>query len=226
MELGSLLRATIIAFGVILSVPPISAGFGEIQSTPEMRDSWYLEKPIDMRTLPKWKIAPKFVGFGTTYDAYRHSGAWYDSSDTWLSSDDNGNWLTNESCKQHPEWECYMKDFGSWSRLVRKWSSTLGDMYGALGPKLRKIIGEQMPSWHFRPIHTVLVTSLATGKSVEVWIADYCACGGSDKKQNTKDDPLIDLSPQVWAALGAYKDGHHPPNVKGWTNSIEVRFIP
>jgi hypothetical protein len=83
-----------------------------------------------------------------------------------------------------------------------------------------------MPRWHGIPQFKVRVRSLATGRSVEVWIVDYCACGGGDKKQNTGDDPLIDLSPWVWAELGAYKNGHSGPNTKGWNNNIEVSFQP
>jgi hypothetical protein len=162
------------------------------------------------------------TGFGTTYDAYKHAGSWYDSPKTWVQVDPDNRWLTKSMCKKHPEYKCYWRDMGGWKKLVRPWSTTLNNMYAALGPKLRKYL--DIPKWHTIPSKQIMVTSLVTGISVMVWIADYCDC-----RQGTKDpsnDSLIDLSPQVWAALGAYKDGHSLPNVKGWNNSIEVRFVP
>jgi len=104
-------------------------------------------------------------------------------------------------------------------------------MYAALGPLLRKYLS--LPRWHSIPTEKVLVTSMVTHISIEVWIADYCACGGRDKKQHTRDDSLIDLSPQVWRALGVRtnpKNGVRYAIVDGksvpWTNKIEIRFIP
>jgi hypothetical protein len=74
---------------------------------------------------------------------------------------------------------------------------------------------------------------MITHISIEVWVADYCACGGGDKKQNTRDDSLIDLSPQVWKALGVRtnpKNGVRYAIVNGksvpWKNTIEIRFLP
>jgi hypothetical protein len=230
MELAKTIRAVIIALGVSLSAPTTSgyslgAGIG-IGSLPHMRDSWRMESNLTLAQMPQWRFAPRLVGFGTVYDAYEHSRAWYDSPKTWVSVDPQGKNLTDKSCKQHPEYKCYYKKFETWSKLVRPWSSTLGNMYAALGPELRRLIGEQMPQWHTLPSKRLLVTSLATRKSVEVWIADFCDC-----RQNHPDGPpsawsLVDLSPQAWAALGAYKNGKGGARVKGWTNAIEVRFIP
>lgn len=230
MELAKTIRAVIIALGVALSAPTASgysfgAGIG-IGPLPSMRDSWVIESKLPLAQMPQWRLAPRLVGFGTTYDAYNHSGAWYDSPKTWVSVDPSGKLLTEKSCKQHPEDGCYYEHFKTWKKLVRPWSSTLGDMYAAIGPELRRIIGEQMPRWHTLPNKKLLITSMATHRSVEVWIADYCDCRQNRPKGPSSAWSLVDLSPQVWAALGAYKNGHSGANVKGWTNAIEVRFIP
>jgi len=87
------------------------------------------------------------------------------------------------------------------------------------------------PRWHTIPNEKILIISTHTGKFVEVWIADYCACHGADRIQGTKDDSLVDLSPEVWAALGAFKDNKIPPwpyanTTPGFKNTIEVRFFP
>lgn len=196
--------------------PVISTG-----STPDMRDSWDHAVVLDI-----WAHAPTLTGFGTTYDAYNFAGSWYDNPDTWVQDDPNGQPLTPARCKAHPEYGCYQRDMGSWKKLVRPWSTTLGDMYAAIGPLLRKQIGWQMPTWHGIPEHKLRITSLVTGKSVVVWVADYCDCRQKHPNGPSSAWSLVDLSPQVWAALGAYKSGHTGPNVKGWNNRITVQFVP
>jgi len=175
-----------------------------------------------------WSDAHKVIGFGTTYDAYDYARSWYDHPNTWVSVDPENKPLNKSKCKSHPEWGCYYRDMGSWNKLVRPWDGVehVDNMYAALGPYLRKSIAEQMPLWHQIPTHKLLITSLVTHKSVEVWVVDYCDC-----RQRHPDGPasawsLVDLSPQVWAALGAYKNGRNGQNVKGWKNTIEVRFLP
>jgi hypothetical protein len=69
------------------------------------------------------------------------------------------------------------------------------DFYGAAGPALRS---EQKHKWRGR--YRVLVTSKATGRSLLVWIVDFCECRGGDKKPG--NDRLVDLAPAVWDALG------------------------
>jgi len=171
-------------------------------------------------------VAQSVLGFGTTYNATHHAQSWYDAKSTWVSVDPQNQRLTQKKCNRHPEWQCYKEDMGSWKKLVRPWRSPLKHLYAAIGPYLRQRLQGQMPRWHQIPTHKLLITSLITGLSVEVWIVDYCACGGGDKKQGTSDDPLVDLSPQVWDKLGAYKDNRGGPNIKGWSNRIEVRFLP
>jgi hypothetical protein len=190
--------------------PVISIG-----TEPDLRDSWYLETPTADVSI--WTNAPVLTGFGTTYDAFSFAGSWYDSPKTWVQEDPAGNRLTPALCAQHPEYKCYRRDMGGWTKLVRPWSTTLNDMYAALGPLLRKRIGDQMPGWHGVPQHKVLVTSLQTGISVEVWIADYCDCRQRHPNGPASAWSLIDLSPQVWEALGRKgKPG----------GKIEVRYLP
>ena len=170
----------------------------------------------------KWDNATRVNGFGTRYDAYQHAGSWYDAPKTWV-------YASSADCKKHREWKCYRRDMGGWTSLVRPWKTTLDNMYAALGPRLRKYLN--LPAWHTVPTQKLLIISTHTGKSVEVWISDYCACHGADRKQGTRDDSLIDLSPEVWAALGAFKGGKIPGwpyanTTPGFKNTIEVRFIP
>jgi len=186
--------------------------------------------PIDQPSTPpssgydvpdKWVDAFRVNGFGTVYDAYQHSYAWYDSPKTWV-------YASVAECKKHPAWKCYRRDMGGWYANVRPWKTTLKNMYAALGPRLRKYLG--IPAWHTIPSGKLLVISTHSGKWVEVWIADSCDCR-QGTPGNSYDDSLIDLSPQVWAALGAYKNGKVPswpfkPTTPGWRNDIEVRFIP
>jgi hypothetical protein len=194
--------------------------------------------PVDQPAVPNtgslvtdfadWNTAHKIVGFGTTYDAYNHAKSWYDNPRTWVSVDPENRYLSKSKCKNHPEWKCYYRSMGSWSKLVRPWNGVkhVDNLYAAIGPYLRQRIADQMPRWHQIPTYKLLITSLVTHKSVEVWIVDYCDC-----RQRHPDGPasawsLVDLSPQAWEALGAYKHGHSGPNINGWSNKIEVRFLP
>ena len=170
----------------------------------------------------KWDNAIRVNGFGTRYDAYQHARSWYDAPKTWV-------YANKKECARRPEWKCYLRDMGGWYANVRPWKTSLKNMYAALGPRLREHL--KLPGWHTVPNQKLLIISTHTGKSVEVWIADYCACHGADRKQGTRDDSLIDLSPEVWAALGAYKNGKIPRwpyanTTPGFKNTIEVRFIP
>jgi hypothetical protein len=211
-----ILTAVWTAVLIYTSVPSPVISLG---TTPDQRDSWYLETPAPTPTeeVSIWANAPVLTGFGTTYDAFDFAGSWYDSPKTWVQEDPAGNRLTPSLCAKHPEYNCYQRDMGGWLKLVRPWSTTLNDMYAALGPLLRKRIGDQMPGWHGVPQHKVLVTSLQTGISVEVWIADYCDCRQRHPNGPASAWSLIDLSPQVWEALGRKgKPG----------GKIEVRYLP
>ena len=76
------------------------------------------------------------------------------------------------------------------------WYTRAGiDFYGAAGPDLRKEVRHE-----WRNSYRVIVTSEKTGRSLVVWIVDFCECRGGDK--NPKNDRLVDLAPAVWNALG------------------------
>ena len=76
------------------------------------------------------------------------------------------------------------------------WYTRAGiEFYGAAGPDLRD---EVVHEW--RNKYRVIVTSERTGRSLIVWIVDFCECRGGDK--NPKNDRLVDLAPAVWNALG------------------------
>ena len=76
------------------------------------------------------------------------------------------------------------------------WYTRAGiDMYGAIGAEVRAF---KPHLW--RTSWQVEVVSLLTGRSVIVQVVDECTCYGI--KADRTDDRLIDLSPEVWAALG------------------------
>jgi len=76
------------------------------------------------------------------------------------------------------------------------WYSRAGiNLYGAAGPDLRDEVRHE-----WRNSYRVIVTSERTGRSLIVWIVDFCECRGGDK--NPKNDRLVDLAPAVWNALG------------------------
>lgn len=76
------------------------------------------------------------------------------------------------------------------------WYTRAGvDMYGAIGAEVRAFKPHRWrTSWN------VQVVSLLTGRSVIVQVVDECTCYGV--RANPDDQRLIDLSPEVWAALG------------------------
>lgn len=68
-------------------------------------------------------------------------------------------------------------------------------MYGAIGRELRAF-----KPHYWRTSWNIEVVSLLTGRSVIVHVVDECTCYGV--KADPTDDRLIDLSPEVWQALG------------------------
>ena len=201
-----------------------------VHSIPlSQRDDWAHETP-EVVAVDPWADAVTLTGYATTYDAFTYAGSWYDDPSTWVQVDPNGKPLTPALCKQHPEYNCYQRDMGGWTKLVRPWSSTLNNLYAALGPVLRKVIGNQMPRWHTIPTHKLRITSLESGISVEVWIADYCACTGYAVVNNKKVNPLVDLSPETWKALGRVYNGRGGvmyADGRQWsTNWITVEYLP
>lgn len=67
--------------------------------------------------------------------------------------------------------------------------------YGAIGALIRSL-----KQHYWRTSWDVRITSHLTGKSVIVQVVDECTCWGV--RSDPTDDPLIDLSPAVWDALG------------------------
>jgi hypothetical protein len=67
--------------------------------------------------------------------------------------------------------------------------------YGAIGATIRHLKQHYwLTSWEVR------ITTPLTGKSVIVHVVDECTCYGVRKVRG--DEPLIDLSPATWDALG------------------------
>jgi hypothetical protein len=185
-----------------------------------------------------WADATTYTGpfrIATTYDAFhdRNVQAWYSLSSKGKRGVNGWIYASKADCAKNPGWKCYTRMVGSYKRLVRNWTSPIENMYAALGPALRKIIGNQIPQWHTAPSNKILITSVETGISAEVWVADSCACGGSDQIAGTKDDRLIDLSPEAWKALGRVtwydsKGNRHYKNLDGskWdTNAVIVKYF-
>ena len=83
----------------------------------------------------------------------------------------------------------------AWYTQPNKWGKAI-KFYGAAGPALRKIMGHK----YMMEPYAVTITSELTGRSVKVWVTDYCGCHG--RKNDPSDTRLIDLSPDVWDALG------------------------
>lgn len=199
--------AVLVATAVPTGLPTHTAALSE-------RDDWAHETPV---LIGPWNNAVKLTGYGTTYDAYTYAGSWYDDRSTWIYASE-ADCIDNPSC------------FWYKGRLAQPWSSTLNNLYAALGPVLRKVIAEQMPRWHTVPTHKLRITSLETGRSVEVWIADYCACTGYAVQNGKKVHPLVDLSPETWKALGRVPNGHggsmHTDGRQWNSNWITVEYLP
>jgi hypothetical protein len=83
----------------------------------------------------------------------------------------------------------------AWYTMKNRWGKAIS-FYGAAGPALRALMGHR---WQQKP-YSVIVTSRLTGRAVRVWITDLCGCRGSLRDKT--DTRLIDMAPEVWAALG------------------------
>lgn len=103
------------------------------------------------------------------------------------------------------------KQNGAWYTRKTTHGNTV-KFYAAAGPKLRQwielILGKDIrwgiTTWQkwadakSRP--KFLLTSKLTGKSVVIVVTDWCGCDGRANDPN--DTRLIDLSPDIWNALG------------------------
>lgn len=83
----------------------------------------------------------------------------------------------------------------AWYTFANKWGKPV-KLYAAAGPALRKIVDHK---YMMKPF-PVWVTSKKTGKTVKVWVVDWCGCQG--RKSDPDDTRLVDLAPAVWEALG------------------------
>jgi len=184
----------------------------------------------------KWSTAILVTGYATTYDAFytNNTQSWYSLGKSGKPGK-NGYLVENkETCEKNPGWKCFVVDMGTWVQYRRKWTATTENLYAALGPHLRGIIGKQMPRHHSIPVNKLRITSLQTNISVEVWITDYCPCIGYVVSGGKKVHPLVDLSPQAWAEMGReeyyvngkryYRDA--ATGGKWSSNWITVEYLP
>jgi hypothetical protein len=70
------------------------------------------------------------------------------------------------------------------------------DFYGAASPYLRSLRNFRWGGAQYR----VIIRSHLTGREVVVVVTDTCSCYG--RRDVVGDEPLIDLAPAVWDALG------------------------
>lgn len=231
-RLWTVLVALAVASGSLLISGSLNIGFLD-RPTPSVEPSLTPTPSLD-----PWANAKTYSGpfrVATTYDAF-HDGnvqAWYSLSSKGKRGVNGWIYASKADCVKNPGWKCYTRMVGPYKKLVRNWISPIENMYAALGPALRKIIGDQIPAWHTAPSNKILIISVETGIAVEVWVADFCACGGNDQVAGTKDDRLIDLSPEAWEALGRVtwydaKGRRHYKNADGskWdTNAVIVKYF-
>ena len=119
-----------------------------------------------------------------------------------LSPDQRDSWYDEEPSESYDgkvilglaTWYDATKN-NAWYTLPNKWGDAI-KLYGAAGPKLRKIMGHK----YMGKPYAIRITSLVSGESAKVWVADYCGCQG--RKKDPDDTRLIDLAPEVWERLG------------------------
>lgn len=173
MNLKKLLLAVIVGIVMACAVPARHV------SPPPFRDDYVHE--------PGWEsVGRRLVGIASWYDSH----SWYTGYSSWVIASRKG-------CAAHPEWHCYIKGGVGYVRPYRG-----SRHYAAPGPKLQELIRTMYPKWatyHRTPI-TATITNPKTGKSMEVILADTCWCWSGTK--DTSDDKIIDLSPEVFRALG------------------------
>jgi hypothetical protein len=98
-------------------------------------------------------------------------------------------------------WFDATKNHAWYTRKTEWFKGTLN--YAAAGQELRRMIEDMKPGhryWHKTPV-LAKITNAKTGISVIVYITDTCGCY-SGTPSDRSDDKIIDLSPQVFQALG------------------------
>ena len=93
-----------------------------------------------------------------------------------------------------------LKGIATWYDATRgggsSWYTRQGILfYGAAGPALREIVPSK-----YKGRYQILVTSTLTKRSIYVDVVDWCSCTAGTPSPS--DDRVIDLSPNVWRALG------------------------
>lgn len=162
-------------------------------------------------------------GIVTEYDASKFlcSGkkCWQSSHGAWWTktAPAAARWVyaSPADCKANPEWKCYLKDFGSYSKLVRSYSANL-TVYAAPGPELRKLISKAyggFPSlWHKEPYVKVrfwqILPSGATVSNI-IYVVDVCNC-----------QRMADFSPAAWNLFEKV-----PAPGGGWRHTLYAEVV-
>jgi hypothetical protein len=162
-------------------------------------------------------------GVVTTYDASTHlcSGqrCWYSKFGAWWTptAPKSLRWViaSKKECSRHPEWGCYLKDFGSYNKLVRPYYAKL-TVYAAAGPELRKLIAKAYggfpPLWHRAPYVKVRFWQIlpdGTEVSNIIYIVDVCAC-----------ERMADFAPGSWDLFVKV-----PAKGGGWHHSLYAEVV-
>jgi rare lipoprotein A (peptidoglycan hydrolase) len=98
-------------------------------------------------------------------------------------------------------WYDATKNHAWYTRKTQWFKGTLN--YAAAGQELRRMIEAMKPGhryWRKTPV-LAKITNAKTGISLIVYITDTCGCYSGTPKDRS-DDKIIDLSPQVFQALG------------------------
>jgi rare lipoprotein A (peptidoglycan hydrolase) len=98
-------------------------------------------------------------------------------------------------------WFDARKNNAWYTRTTQWFKGTLN--YAAAGEELRSMIEAMKPGhryWRKTPV-LAKITNAKTGISLIVYITDTCGCYSGTPKDRS-DDKIIDLSPQVFQALG------------------------
>jgi rare lipoprotein A (peptidoglycan hydrolase) len=107
----------------------------------------------------------------------------------------------NPSLTGVASWYNARKNNAWYTRKTKGFEGTLD--YAAAGQELRRMIEEMKPGhryWRTTPVRAK-ITNPKTGISVMVYITDTCGCYSGTPKDRS-DDKIIDLSPEVFQALG------------------------
>ena len=100
---------------------------------------------------------------------------------TWYDATRNGAWFTQ---KPRP------------GAAKRNQDGAPYAFYAAASPALRSLAPFR---WGGKP-YAVRITNRNNGRSIIAWVVDECGCNG--RKADPSDNPVVDLSPAAFTALG------------------------